>query len=46
MIQNYQNNFWSSENNSRSSIKHQKLHGKLSEHAVSTIQTVGAAFYF
>ena len=37
MIQNYQNNFGNS--------NCQKLHGKLSEYAVLTIQTISAAFY-
>ena len=30
---------------SKSAIEHQKLHGKLSEYVVLTIQTVSASFY-
>ena len=41
MIRNYQKNF----GKSKSEMEHQKLHGKLSEYAVFTIQTVSAAFY-
>ena len=41
MIRNYQKNF----GKSKSEMEHQKLHGKLSEYAVLTIQTVSAAFY-
>ena len=41
MIQNYQENF----GKSKSTLEQQKLHGKLSEYAVLTIQTVSAAFY-
>ena len=41
MIQNCQKNF----GKSKSAMEHQKLHGKLSEYFVLTIQTVGAAFY-
>ena len=41
MIRNYQKNF----EKSKSAMEHQKLHGKLSEYVVLTIQTVSAAFY-
>ena len=41
MIRNYQKKF----EKSKSKMEHQKLHGKLSEYAVLTIQTVSAAFY-
>ena len=40
MIRNYQKNF----GESKTATKHQKLHEKLSELAVLTIQTVSAAF--
>ena len=40
-IRNYLKNF----GKSKSAMEHQKLHGKLSEYAVLTIQTVNAAFY-
>ena len=42
MIQNYQKNF----GKSKSAMENQKLHGKLSEYIVFTIQTASAAFYF
>ena len=42
MIQNYQKNF----GKSKSAMDHRKLHGKLSEYVVLTIQTVSTAFYF
>ena len=38
---NFQNNFWKS----KSAMEHQKLHGRLSEYVVLTIQTISAAFY-
>ena len=41
MIRNYQNNF----GKLKSAMEHQKLHGKLSEYVVLTIQAVSAAFY-
>ena len=41
MIRNHQKNF----GKSKTAMKHQKLHEKLSELAVLTIQTVSAAFY-
>ena len=41
MIWDYQKNF----GKSKSAMEHQKLHGKLSENVVLTIQTVSAAFY-
>ena len=41
MIQNYQKDF----GKSKSAMEHKKLHGKLSEHVILTIQTVSAAFY-
>ena len=41
MIRNWQKNF----GKLKSEMGHQKLHGKLSEYAVLTIQTVSAAFY-
>ena len=41
MMRNYQNNL----GKSKSVIKQQKLHGKLSEYAVLTIQTIRVAFY-
>ena len=40
-IRNYQKNF----PKSKSEMKHQKMHGELSEYAALTIQTVSAAFY-
>ena len=39
---------WKNQNNfgkSKSTMAHQKLHGKLSEYVVLTIQTVSTAFY-
>ena len=41
MIPNYQNK----SGKSKSAMEHQKLHGKLSEYVVLTIQTVSAVFY-
>ena len=41
MIRNYQKNL----GKSKIEIEHQKLHGKLSEYAVLTIQTASADFY-
>ena len=41
MIRNYQKNF----GKSKSAMQHQNSHGKLSEYAVLTIQTVITAFY-
>ena len=41
MIQSYQKNF----GKSKSTVEHQKLHGKLSEFVVLAIQKVSAAFY-
>ena len=41
MIRNNKKNF----GKSKSAMQHQKLHGKLSEYVVLTIQTVSAAFY-
>ena len=41
MIQSYQNNL----GKSKSAMEHQKLHGKLSEYVLLTIQTVSATFY-
>ena len=41
MIRNYQKNF----GKSKGAMEHQKLHGKLSEYVVLTIQTVSAVFY-
>ena len=41
MIGNYQNKF----GKSKIAMEHQKLHGKLSEYVVLTIQTISAAFY-
>ena len=41
MTQNYQKNF----GKSKSAVEHQKLHGRLSEFVVLTIQTVSAGFY-
>ena len=40
IIRNYQKSF----GKSKSAMEHQKLHGKLSEYAVLTFQTVSAAF--
>ena len=41
MIRNNQKNF----GKSKSAMEHQKLHGKLLEYVVLTIQTESAAFY-
>ena len=41
MTRNYQNFFGKSKN----TMDHQKLHGKISEYVVLTIQIVSAAFY-
>ena len=41
MTQNYQNNF----GKSKSAMENQRLHGKLWEYVVLTIQTVSAAIY-
>ena len=41
MIRNDQKNF----GKSKSEMKHQKLHGKLSEYAVLAIEAVSAAFF-
>ena len=41
IIQNYQNNF----GKSKSAMEHQKLHGKLSEYVILTMQTVRVAFF-
>ena len=41
IIRNYQNNF----GKSKSAMEHQKLHGKLSEYVILTMQTVRVAFF-
>ena len=41
MIRNYQKNF----GKSKIAVEYQKLHGKLPEYAILTIQIISAAFY-
>ena len=41
MIRNYQENF----GKSKIAVEYQKLHGKLPEYAILTIQIISAAFY-